>query len=65
MCDRAHALGDTQAAADEVLAVFGARVAGSGGFILVTPDGQVGIARNTATMSHAVAREGAEVVTGH
>ncbi len=65
VCDRARALGDAQAAADAMLVEFTDRVGGSGGFILVTPDGQVGIARNTATMSHAVARDGAAVVTGH
>lgn len=43
-------------AAQTAIAAFGDRVAGEGGLILVAPDGSVGIARNTETMSHAIAR---------
>lgn len=47
---------DAATCAEEAIAAFGERVAGEGGLILVAPDGSVGIARNTETMSHAVAR---------
>ncbi len=43
-------------AAQTAIAAFGDRVAGEGGLILLAPDGSVGIARNTETMSHAIAR---------
>ena len=58
-----HGLG-AAAAADAAIAAFGTRVAGSGGIILVSPRGDVGWARNTVTMSYAVARAGEAVRSG-
>jgi beta-aspartyl-peptidase (threonine type) len=45
-----------QEAADAAIAGFGERIAGRGGIILVGPRGDAGFARNTATMSWAIAR---------
>jgi beta-aspartyl-peptidase (threonine type) len=53
-----------QRAADEAIDAFGTRVAGRGGIIVVSPRGEIGIARNTATMSYALARDG-ETRCGH
>ncbi|MFO0683307.1 MAG: isoaspartyl peptidase/L-asparaginase [Sandaracinus sp.] len=47
-----------QAAADEAIEAFGARVRGKGGIIVVSPRGEPGWARNTATMSYGLARDG-------
>ncbi len=47
-----------QAAAEEAIEAFGARVRGKGGIIVVSPSGEPGWARNTATMSFGLAREG-------
>jgi beta-aspartyl-peptidase (threonine type) len=47
-----------QQAADESIAAFGTRVSGKGGIILVSRTGEPGFARNTATMSWGLAREG-------
>lgn len=47
---------DAASCARAAIAAFGERVAGEGGLILVEPDGSVGVARNTETMSHAIAR---------
>lgn len=55
---------DAQAAAELAIATFGERVAGKGGLIVLDPRGRVGLAWNTATMTHAVARLGAPVVSG-
>ena len=62
-CERAREA-TAQAAASAALGAFGERVSGEGGLILVTPGGEVGIARNTETMSHAVARPGS-TIKGH
>jgi len=53
-----------QAAADAAIARFGVRVGGAGGLILLDPRGEVGIAWNTATMGHAVARAGHPIASG-
>ncbi len=53
-----------QAAADESIAAFGARVSGKGGIILVSRTGEIGFARNTSTMSWGLAREGEEPRSG-
>lgn len=45
-------------AAEAAIAGFGARVEGKAGIIVVTPRGDAGFARNTETMSYAIAREG-------
>lgn len=47
-----------QLAAEEAIAAFGTRVSGKGGIILVSRTGEIGFARNTATMSWGLAREG-------
>lgn len=47
-----------QRATDVAIARFAERVGGVGGIILVDPRGGTGIARNTATMSWGLAREG-------
>jgi len=54
-CERLREHGATESA-KAAIAAFGERVAGVGGLILVAPDGSVGIAKNTETMSHALAR---------
>ena len=53
-----------QVAAQRALATMERRVGGAAGLILVTPAGDVGVARTTATMSHAIARAGKPVVQG-
>jgi beta-aspartyl-peptidase (threonine type) len=53
-----------QEAASAAIAGFGARVRGQGGLILVSPRGDAGFARNTATMSYAIARAGQATVFG-
>lgn len=60
--ERAH--DGAQRAADEALAAMQARVGGEAGLILLTAAGDVGIARTTKTMSHAIARKDG-VVSGH
>lgn len=64
VCDLLRAGLGAQQAADVAIARFGARVAGSGGLIVVDARGGVGIARNTATMSWGCAREGADPECG-
>ena len=49
-------------AARAVMAAFDRRLASHAGIILLDSRGQVGIARNTATMTHAVARRGQSIV---
>ncbi len=51
-------------AAKAAIATFGARVAGSGGIVVVDRHGRPGFAWNTRTMSHAVAWVGGEVEGG-
>lgn len=54
-----------RAAAQASIAAFEARVGGSGGLILIGPDGDPAFARNTRTMSWAIARGGAPVEHGY
>lgn len=54
VCERAS--GGAQTAAAQALQAMQSRVGGEAGLILVTPDGDVGVARTTTTMSHAIAR---------
>lgn len=54
-----------QDAAAQAIAAFGERVAGKGGIILVSPRGEPGWARNTATMSYGLARAGRPSESGH
>jgi beta-aspartyl-peptidase (threonine type) len=49
-----------QAAADRAIASFGERVGGSGGIVIVDRHGNAAWARNTPTMTWAVARSGEE-----
>ncbi len=63
-CDLVRSGVPAQAAAEAAIAAFGDRVAGKGGLILVSPRGEVGLAWNTATMTHAVARAGQPVTSG-
>ncbi len=58
VCELVRAGVPAQAAADAAMAAFGARVEGRGGVIVVSPRGDVGVARNTESMSYAVARSG-------
>jgi beta-aspartyl-peptidase (threonine type) len=51
-------------AAESAIAAFGRRVEGEGGLIVVDRTGAVGLAWNTETMSHAVARAGEPVWGG-
>jgi beta-aspartyl-peptidase (threonine type) len=53
-----------QAAADESIAAFGTRVSGRGGIIVVSCTGEIGFAKNTATMSYGLAREGEPPTSG-
>jgi beta-aspartyl-peptidase (threonine type) len=57
-CELIRAGVPAQHAADAAIAGFTERVRGSGGLVLVGPRGDVGIARNTETMSWAMARRG-------
>jgi beta-aspartyl-peptidase (threonine type) len=54
-----------QHAADDAIATFGTRVHGKGGIIVVSPRGDSGWARNTATMSYGLARAGEPSRAGH
>ena len=53
-----------QAAAEDAIAAFGTRVAGKGGVIVMSPRGEPGWARNTATMSWGLARAGEQARCG-
>ena len=53
-----------QAAADEAIRGFGERIGGRGGLILLDRQGRVGLAKNTKTMSYAVASLAAETRCG-
>lgn len=55
-CELTRAGVPAEAAAQAAVAGFGERIQGRGGIILVGPRGDVGVARNTATMSWAIAR---------
>jgi len=63
-CDLLRAGLSAQEAADAAIALLGRRLGASGGLILVDARGNVGHARNTATMSWALAREGEEPSSG-
>lgn len=63
-CELVRAGVPAQPAADAAIAAFGARVNGRGGLIVVSPRGEVGLARNTRTMSYAVARRGEPTRSG-
>lgn len=52
-------------AAEAAIAGFGERIAGRGGIILVGPRGDAGVARNTATMSWAIARADQDTQLGY
>lgn len=58
-CDAAPA--GAQAAVERALRILEARTGAEAGLILVTGRGDVGIARNTETMTHAIARPGSVV----
>ena len=62
--ERMRAGATAQQAAEQSIATFGARVRGKGGIILVSPRGDTGWARNTATMSYGLARAGAPSEAG-
>lgn len=64
VCDLLRAGIDPQRAADAAIARFETRVGGSGGLIVVSARGEIGIARNTATMSWGLARAGEEPQSG-
>lgn len=55
---------DVEQAADTAMKDFAERFDGSGGVIIVTPHGLVVMKWNTVTMSHAIAREGEDVIGG-
>ncbi len=63
-CDLVRGGLSAEAAAATAIARFGARVGGAGGLILVDPRGEVGVAWNTATMGHAIARAGQTITSG-
>lgn len=52
-------------AAEAAMAAFGARVNGRAGLIVVSPRGEAGFARNTETMSYAIACEGRDTQCGY
>lgn len=64
-CDLVRMGLGAQQAADVAIARFAERVGGVGGLVLVTPYGEIGIARNTATMSWGLARQGEAPRCGH
>lgn len=64
-CDLLRAGLSAQEAADAAIAQLGQRLSASGGLILVDSRGRVGHARNTATMSWGLARDGEEATSGH
>lgn len=64
-CDLVRMGVDPQRASEVAIARFAERVGGVGGIILVDPRGAAGIARNTATMSWGLAREGEAARSGH
>ncbi|MEM9071595.1 MAG: isoaspartyl peptidase/L-asparaginase [Myxococcota bacterium] len=55
VCDAIRRGDDAQTAAEASVAELASRGRGEGGLIVVSPHGDVGVARNTATMSYAVA----------
>lgn len=63
-CDRILHGATPDAAANLAIAELEARYGGHGGLIVLDPSGRVGIARNTRTMSYAIAREGNSTITG-
>lgn len=64
-CDLVRSGLPAQVAADAAVAAFGARIGGRGGLVLVGRGGDVGFARNTETMSYAIAREGSDTREGY
>jgi beta-aspartyl-peptidase (threonine type) len=52
-------------AARAAVANMGLRVGGTGGVILVDPDGRLGLARNTRTMTWAAVRDASDLQSGH
>lgn len=56
---------DARTSADASIAAFGERVSGSGGLILISAAGEPTFARNTATMSWAIARGDAPLAVGY
>lgn len=64
-CDLLRAGLTAQEAVDAAIAQLGQRLGASGGLILVDARGRVGHARNTATMSWGLARDGEEARSGH
>lgn len=63
-CDLVRAGATPTEAAERAIARFEQKVAGRGGLILVGANGEVGLAWNTATMTHAIARSGERCVSG-
>jgi len=62
-CDLLH--GSTaEEAAERAIEAFGRRVGGSGGLILIDREGRAAFARNTTTMSWAIAQPGEETRRG-
>lgn len=63
-CELVRAGVPAQVAAEASIAAFSARVNGRGGIIVLSPCGEAGVARNTETMSWAIARRGAPTRSG-
>lgn len=64
VCELIASGATAQRAAERAVADLSERVRGSGGLIVLSPAGEAGIAWNTATMTHAIARAGAPVKSG-
>jgi beta-aspartyl-peptidase (threonine type) len=64
-CDLMRAGVPAMHAAEAAIAAFGARVQGRAGLVLVSTRGEAGIARNTETMSYAIARAGSDTEQGY
>jgi beta-aspartyl-peptidase (threonine type) len=65
LCDRVARGEHPQTAAEALLREMAAGVGADGGFILLSRDGQLGIAHATVTMPHAWWREGEPAATAH
>ena len=60
VCEALEQGAGAQTAADRIITLLGARIAGEGGLIAIDASGRIGFARNTTAMSYAYCTEGME-----